>query len=164
MPGAGVYLFVTFYDIRDVNWTMESRFDTLFALIGFMVIKLWFGNGWVGQSSFCDQNGHQNTCQEPQFICLWHSMISGTSIGLWRVDLIPYLPLLVLWSSSYGLVTDHWGNLAFVTKMAIKTHARSRSLFVCDLVWYQGRQLDCGESIWYPKCPYWFQGHQVMVW
>ena len=45
MPGAAVYLFVTFYDSRDVNWTVQSRFDTLFALIGFMVIKLWFGNG-----------------------------------------------------------------------------------------------------------------------
>ena len=43
MPGAAVYLFVTLCDIRDVNWTVQSRFDTLSALIGFKVIKLWFG-------------------------------------------------------------------------------------------------------------------------
>ena len=89
MPGAAVYLFVTFYDIRDVNWTVQSRFDTLSALIGFKVINLWLGKRSLGQYSFCDPKCHKNTGVNPPFICFWWTRISGTSIGLWRVDLIP---------------------------------------------------------------------------
>ena len=164
MPGPAVYLILTLYDIRDVNWTVESRFDTPLALIGLKVVKLWFGNGSLGQYRFCNKYGQGNTCQDPQFISFWWSMISGTSIGLWRVDLIPLLPLLDWNLSSYGLVMDHWGNTAFATNMDNKTHVWTRSLFDFDEVWYQGRQLDCAQSIWYPSCPYWIESHQVMVW
>ena len=44
MPGPEVSFIYINYDIRDVNWMVESGFDTPLVLIGLKVVKLWLGN------------------------------------------------------------------------------------------------------------------------